>query len=370
MRSKKGKYSKSKRNFIDIYQKENDKITNNYQNQDECVEEKVFEIKNKNIPLINKSENLLLLNDYSKIKETEKKINISFLKKSKASGSYTNHHLNNISLTNLENSQNSEYYYKNIKNSEINLKVFRNSDLRNNSSKLDALRRVSNVFNKDSILNSNNNENSLKNDDFGTPIEVFQNNELSNKNVDNLKNFDNKYLNALNDIITEEDSNFNNNFFTNLETNNIHDNKNFKSNFNFEELPEENENFNEVEEESKRDFHIEENSKIIFNIKFDLIKSAIHQHLKIHKDKKLYYDDKLKANLNQKNLVAINLNKINNIFFENTENSDLGYMEKEIILKNQEDYFGNIFYVLLIESQKNNIDISQKILFGDIFIDN
>ena len=61
--------------------------------------------------------------------------------------------------------------------------------------------------------------------------------------------------------------------------------------------------------------------------------------------------------------------KIKKIFYENTENSELGYMQKETIQNNKEYHVGNIFYALLLESQKENIDIYQKYSFGEIFFD-
>jgi hypothetical protein len=355
--------AKSKRIFI-----ENEDILNKTKvKQDTFFEEKVFEIKNKNIPLLDKSEKLLIINDYSKLKENEKQINVSLLNKTKSSANLANQNPYEMNFTNSDNYQN----LNNDANSKIqfnnNSKSLRNSDLRNLSSKYDHPKRVSSFQNKDSILNTNG-EISVKMDDFGTPNEVFENHDLSQKNLNNLKNFNNKYMNALNYIITEEDSNFNNNFFTNLETNNLNDNKNYRNNFNFEELPEENENINQDEEEAN-DLLGEQNAEIIYNIKYDLIKTAIFQNIKIQKDKKFCYKEKSSGNQILESSLKINFIKINKIFYENTENSNLGYVQKELILKKEEDNMGSIFYALLLESQKNDIDLYQNELFGQIYFE-
>ncbi len=358
--SKKGKASrsntKSKKTVIDL------DITR--QKEDDFFFEKICEIKNTKIPLIVKSEKLLVLDDLFKIKENEKQINIKLQNKTKENNE---HELNNIAYSQSVNNESTSIK----KSSNTNSKNQGNADLRNLSAKNDNLRRFSLNNNKDSILNTNG-ESLSKNNDFGTPNEVFENNDLSQKNLNNLRNF-NKYL-PLNDIITEEDSNFNNNYFTNLETNNVNENKNYKNNLTFEDLPEENENINEDDEERENANELydnEENTKAFNNLKYNFIKNAIFQHLKNQQARNLDYNNRINENRDDREgPLAINLLEINNIFYENIENSDLGYMQKEVILKNVGYNRGNIFYALLLESQKANIELYQSDLFGEIFFDN
>jgi hypothetical protein len=224
------------------------------------------------------------------------------------------------------------------------------------------------IRDRDSLLNPI--ENISKNSDFGTPNEVFEINENLDNNINNnLRNF-NKYLENLKDIITEEDSNFNNIFLTNLETNNLNDIKNFKTNLNFADLPEENENLNEEDYlNNDNEYDLKENNdNRISSIKDDFIKEAINQFMDKQKKKDFSFNTNSKLNQDYFKTYKIDFFKINKIFFENIENSEITYIQKESILNKNlcKNNIGEIFYNLLINCQDSDIDLFQNEIYGDL----
>jgi len=303
---------------------------------------------------LEKSEKLFIIDNYIKLDENEKQISLSFMNnKSKFSAAKNNE----ISQTrNLDG------------NSKLTSQSMINTDLKNNSSKNDNLRKMSFIRDRDSLLNPI--ENISKNSDFGTPNEVFEINENLDNNINNnLRNF-NKYLENLKDIITEEDSNFNNIFLTNLETNNLNDIKNFKTNLNFADLPEENENLNEEDYlNNDNEYDLKENNdNRISSIKDDFIKEAINQFMDKQKKKDFSFNTNSKLNQDYFKTYKIDFFKINKIFFENIENSEITYIQKESILNKNlcKNNIGEIFYNLLINCQDSDIDLFQNEIYGDL----
>jgi len=310
----------------------------------------------------------LIINDFNKLKENEKDIN-AYFNRTKA---YNNldYNINNNYLSQTANYINKESESSLI--SKNNSKSLSNTEILNKSSKNDLLMRTSLVRNRDSILYHT--DYSTNKMEFGTPNEVFEDTDIQHKNYENLKII-NKYLNTLNDIITEEESNFNNNFFTNLETNynninnNLNEFKNYKNQLNFEDLPEENEIFNEGNE-SGQELDLE-NGEILNTIKQKFIKNAILEYIELEKDNSIYSGNERITDSENLIFHKIDFFEINKIFYESIENSEFGYIEKENILKNNssENIIGNFFYNLLIACQRSEINLSQRNLFGEIYFE-
>ena len=172
----------------------------------------------------------------------------------------------------------------------------------------------------------------------------------TSKNILNKKNFNN-YLNDYINTINEEDSYMN--LFSVFPTNNII-NKNVEFNYK-EEYSFKNNDDPQDDEESN------ENVEEIINIKNNFVKDSI----------KIYFNNKIYKNINSSSIGKniINMNTIKNIFHEKTENSNINYIIKEMIInKNEKESTSYIFYNLLIQSQEMNENLFQEELFGNLYI--
>lgn len=332
-----------------------------------------------------KCEQLLIIREHEELKNNIEIFNQSILKKAKDFRNNANQFSQADCSQSRSDINNNKDYYRNNNYIDSKFSSKNHSKLANNTNT--DLRNPS-IAKNPSFYDTVNLSKSL-NIDHTNSKEDFDENYNSSKKDLTYKNF-NKFINDHPETITEEDSFLNNNFLTYLASNinDIHKTHNIKKlnenlNEDIAEIIEQNE-YNEYKENDfnknnsyidddniNKEYNLEPNAiETVKNLKFDFLKDSVidYFHMKQQKLKSVNNNSNSRYSIENPKKIRIDLFAVKNLFYEKTENSDISYKYKELILrKSTNEHIGNILYSFLLESQKNDLYLFQEDLFGDIY---